>query len=225
MKKMVHEALASRSARPHEDHVADVGSQQQRSSVASTKVPAGANAPTIVGAPGPRYPVDDVQDIMKECELHQPMRNISFKVAISIALPCLPGALHHNNPIPAGYARVTVDEIVEGSEELEIDYATPEGDVTLGDVKCQIILWQNKYIKFPGSVPRPPTPRNQPSPTSSGGGGPPTPPSRQPTLPPSPPLAGNLTPPPVQLRRVTRRRHLIHLWRRSGSRGLRRAAR
>jgi hypothetical protein len=196
MKKMVHEALASRSAGPHEDHVADVESQQQRSSVASTEVLAGANAPTIDGAQGPRYPVDDVHDIMKECELHQPMRNISFKVAIGTALPCLPGALHHNNPIPAGYARVTVDDTVKGYEDLEIDYATPKGDVRLGDVKGQIILWQKKYIKFPGSAPRPPTPRNQPSPPSSGGGGPPTPPSRQPTLPLSPPPAGNPTPPP-----------------------------
>jgi hypothetical protein len=121
---------------------------------------------------------------MKECELHQPMRSISFKVAIGTALPCLPRALHHNNPIPAGYARVMVDDIVEGYEDLEIDYATPKGDVRLGDVKCQIILWRKKYIKFLGSVPRPPTPRNQPSPPSSGGGGPPTPPSRQPMPPP-----------------------------------------
>jgi hypothetical protein len=56
MKKMVHEALASRSAGPHEDHAVDVGSQQQRSSVASTEVPASANAPMIDGAPGPATP-------------------------------------------------------------------------------------------------------------------------------------------------------------------------
>ncbi|KAK1645110.1 hypothetical protein QYE76_062915 [Lolium multiflorum] len=30
-----------------------------------------------------------------------------------------PGALHHNNPIPDGYARVTVEEIVQGAEEVE----------------------------------------------------------------------------------------------------------
>jgi hypothetical protein len=75
--------------------------------------------------------VDDLQDIMKECELYQPMRNISWKVAISTALPRKPGALHHDNPIPAVYARVTVDDVVEGYEDLDIDYATPEGDVRL----------------------------------------------------------------------------------------------
>ena len=187
--------------------------------------PAGANAPMIdIGAPEPHYPVDDVQDSMKECELYQPMRNMSWKVAIGTALPCKPGALHHGNPIAAGYARVTVDDVVEGYEDLEIDYATPEGDVRLGDVKRQIILWQKKYIKFPGSAPRPPTPRNHPtSPPPSGGGGAPTPPSRQPTPPPIPPSAGKQPPPPSPLQRV--RRHPVHLRRRSRSRGLRRTAR
>jgi hypothetical protein len=30
-------------------------------------------------APGPRYPVDDVRE-MKNCELHQPMKNMTFNV-------------------------------------------------------------------------------------------------------------------------------------------------
>ncbi|KAK1645527.1 hypothetical protein QYE76_063332 [Lolium multiflorum] len=169
VKQMVRELAKVRSEGPHEDHAADVGSQQRRSSVASMEAPAGANAPlapaganapTIDGAPEPRYPVDDVHDSMKECELYQPMRNISWKVAIGTALPCKPGALHHGNPIPAGYARVTVDDVVEGYEDLEIDSA---GAVRLGDVKRQIILWQKKDIKFLGSAPRPPTPRNHPT--------------------------------------------------------------
>ena len=125
-------------------------------------------------APAPRYPVDDVGE-MKHCELHQPMKNMSFKVAVGTALPCLPGALHHGHPIPAGYARVTVDHLVKRYEDLEIDIATPEGYTKLGDVRRHIILWQNKYIKFLGSAPRPPTPRN-PSP-------PPPPDNRQPPSP------------------------------------------
>jgi hypothetical protein len=124
------------------------------------------DAQMIDDAPGPRYPVDDVRE-MTNCELHQPMKNMSFKVVIGNALPCLPEALHHGNPIPAGYARVSVDDIVLGFEDLEIDFPTPEGDVRLEDVKLYIILWQKKYIKFPGSAPRPPIPRN-PSPPSPG---------------------------------------------------------
>src|SRR5215216_5551201 len=65
------------------------------------------------------YPVDDVRE-MAQCELHQPMNNLSFKVAIDTALPCLPGALHHSLPIPPGYARVTVDDIVKYFADLEI---------------------------------------------------------------------------------------------------------
>jgi hypothetical protein len=95
--------------------------------VASTEVPADEHdAWRIDDALGPRYPVDDVREI-KNCELHQPMKNMSFKVAIGNDLPCLPEALHHGNPIPARYARVSVVDIVPGFEDLEIDFPTPEG--------------------------------------------------------------------------------------------------
>jgi hypothetical protein len=153
--------------------------------VASTEVPADEHdARMIDDAPGPCYPVDDalgprypVDDVRKmtNCELHQPMKNMTFKVASGDALPCLPEALHHGNPIRASYARVSVLDIVPGFEDLELDFATPEGGARLGDVKRQIILWKNKYIMFPGSAPRPPTPRN-PSPPSPGERRPPMPP-------------------------------------------------
>jgi hypothetical protein len=63
------------------------------------------------------------------------MKNMTFKVTSGDALPCLPEALHHGNPIPAGYARVSVLDIVSGFEDLELDFGTPEGDQRLGDVK------------------------------------------------------------------------------------------
>jgi hypothetical protein len=108
--------------------------------MASTEVPAdGHDAWMIDDTPGPRYSVDDVRE-MTNCELHQPIKNMSFKVAIGNALPCVPEELHHGNPISAGSARVSVDDIVPGFKDLEIDFPTPEGDVKLGDVKCYIIL-------------------------------------------------------------------------------------
>ncbi|KAK1652061.1 hypothetical protein QYE76_069866 [Lolium multiflorum] len=141
MKKTVSVLVAERDAAraQHEDHPMDLGSQQRRSSVASTEAPP-AGAPTIeitapeppvveITAPEPpRYPVDDIKE-MKE-------------------------SLHHNNPIADGYARVTVEDIVQGFEDLDIDIATPEGARRLGDVKRQFILWQKKFIKFPGEAPR-----------------------------------------------------------------------
>src|SRR3954464_14287995 len=123
---------------------------------------------------------------MAQCELHQPMNNLSFKVAIGTALPCLPGALHHSLPIPPVYARVMVDDIVEDFADLEIEIATPEGLTKLGDIKRNIILWNKKYIKFPGSAPRPPTPRN-PSPPRIEYRQPASPPQPDYRQPPSPP--------------------------------------
>jgi hypothetical protein len=37
-----------------------------------------------------RYPVDEIKD-KTHCELHQSMKNISMKVAVSYALSCEPG--------------------------------------------------------------------------------------------------------------------------------------
>ncbi|KAK1617525.1 hypothetical protein QYE76_023042 [Lolium multiflorum] len=157
VKQIVHELVKERSTWLHEDRGANVGSQQRRSSVASTEAPAGANAPLLpaganapmidITALEPRYPMDDVQE-MKECELHYPMGNISMKVVIGSALPCTPGALHHNNPFPDGYARVTVEDIVQGCEDLEIDYATPEGDVRLRDVKRNLFYGKRSTSSF-----------------------------------------------------------------------------
>ena len=203
LKQTVYELVQERSsAGTHDqDHETELGSQQRRSSVASTDAPptatpftsAGANAPMIeIRAPEPHYPVDDVKE-MKECDLHYPVGNISTKVATGSALPCTPGALHHNNPIAYGYARVTVEDIVQGFEDLEIDYATPEGDRRLADVKRQFILWRKEYILFPGEAPR----LTSPPPSDGGGGGgvgSPTPPSRHST--PSPNPVGKQPPPP-----------------------------
>src|SRR3954463_2708951 len=56
------------------------------------------------------YPVDDIKE-QKRCELILKMNNISLKVADGFALPNPPGALHHCNPIPPGYARWSCDGI------------------------------------------------------------------------------------------------------------------
>ena len=108
-------------------------------------------------APMARYPVDDITE-RKNCELHQSMKNISMKVAVGFALPSEPGACFHGCQIPAGYARVGVDEVLKGYETLELDIPAGEGETTLGEVTHAIILWKKEYIVFPESTPRPPTP-------------------------------------------------------------------
>ena len=133
-----------RSSWPQEDRAAlDVISQRPRSRVASTEVAADQNA-LIDDAPAPpRYPVDDVRETT-DCQLHVPVQNMTIKVAKGSPLPCDPKALHHGNPIPPGYARVTVDVIVPEYEYLEIDFPTPEGLVKLIDVHRYVILWRSE---------------------------------------------------------------------------------
>jgi hypothetical protein len=82
-------------------------------------------------APMDRYPVDGIKD-KTPCELHQSMKNISMKMAISYALSCEPGVTWHSHQIPVGYARVGVDEIVPGYESLDLDMPGPEDEATLG---------------------------------------------------------------------------------------------
>jgi hypothetical protein len=102
---------------------------------------------------GPSYPVDGIKESIS-CELHQRMKNISMKVAIGQALPCPPDARWHGCEIPAGYAKVEVDEIVTGFYDMELDIAGPEDERTLGEVLGGVILWDKNYIKLPGSAPR-----------------------------------------------------------------------
>ena len=101
--------------------------------------------------------MDDLTE-RTDCELHMPTRNISLKVAVGYALPNQPGASYHLGDIQAGYARVGVDEIVPGFETLELEIPGGEEERTLGEVKRGFVLWNKKYIVFPGSLPRPPTP-------------------------------------------------------------------
>ena len=63
------------------------------------------------------YPVDNIIE-NTNCELHFKMKNISMKVADAVAFSNSPEATFHCNPIPAGYARVLVDEVVDPYSEL-----------------------------------------------------------------------------------------------------------
>jgi len=130
-----------------EDPQADAAPSQPRSSVGSTH---------LEGC-GASYPVDYVTE-KTDCELHVPMRNISIKVAVGYVYPAEDGATHHHQPIPAGYARVGVDDIVAGYETMNLDIPGGDDENTLGDVKRGFALWNKKYIVFSDPLPRPPTP-------------------------------------------------------------------
>jgi hypothetical protein len=145
---------------------------KRKSSVAESEAPTDDARRMIEGGPG--YPVDRIKESIS-CELHQRMKNISMKVAIGQALPCPPDARWHGREIPAGYAKVVVDEIVTEFHDMELDIAGPEDERTLGEILGGVILWDKNYIKLSGSVPRttPPLSRRR-SPT------PPSPPTSPP---------------------------------------------
>jgi hypothetical protein len=121
---------------------------------------------------GPGYPVHGIKE-STSCELHQRMKNISLKVAIRQDLPSGPNVRWHGHEIPAGYAKVGVDEIVTRFHDMELDIAGPEDERTLAEVLGGVILWDKNYIKLPGLAPRTtphlsrrrsPTPPSPPSP-------------------------------------------------------------
>ena len=85
------------------------------------------------------YPVDDIME-NTNCELHFKMKNISMKVADGVAYTNSPDATFHCNPIPAGYARVVVDEVVDQYSGLELDIPGQHEEHTLGEAIHRIIL-------------------------------------------------------------------------------------
>ena len=76
------------------------------------------------------------------------MKNLSVKVAVGFAFPPSAKATWHGREIPAGYARVGVDQIVPGFESMELDIPGPEGQPTLEECLGDIILWDKKTSRF-----------------------------------------------------------------------------
>ena len=105
------------------------------------------------------YPVDDIIE-NTNCELHSKMKNISMKVADGVAFLVTPEATYHCIPIPEGYARVMVDEVVHPYSGLTLDIPGGEDERTLGETIHRIILWRKDCITFrsPPTLRRLPTP-------------------------------------------------------------------
>ena len=96
------------------------------------------------------------------------MKNIYMKVAVRYAIPSAPDARWNEREIPAGYAKVGVDEVVLMFSDMLLDMPGPNDETTLGEVVGVTILWDKKNIKLPGTAPRttPPPTRHSPTPPS-----------------------------------------------------------
>ena len=100
----------------------------------------------------PRYPVDSITEV-EHCVLMAKCHNLTLKAVLGSVLPPRAEGTFHCRPIPHGYAIVTLDEIVEGFEDLELDYHTGEGEIRVGDALRSTCLWKKAYIKLPHWTP------------------------------------------------------------------------
>jgi hypothetical protein len=84
------------------------------------------------------------------------MGNITVLVATAIVSLVDPkkSPRIHGNPIPPGYASISVDRVVKDYSELGLDILEGDGEKTLGQVEHSFILWCKHYIMVPGELPR-----------------------------------------------------------------------
>ena len=150
----------------HAQDITAAAPSQRKSSVGDSEAPPAENTQLMIDG-GPGYPVDGIKDTIS-CELHVQMKNISMKVAVGYAIPSTPDARWNEREIPAGYAKVGVDEVVPMFSDMLLDMPGPNDETTLGEVVGVTILWDKKYIKLPGTAPRttPPPTRRSPTPPS-----------------------------------------------------------
>ena len=120
----------------------------------------------------------------QNCHLMTQWINMKVKAAVGSVYPTKPGATFHCRPILEGYARVMVDEITEGFEDLQVDHPTGEGETRLGSALKTPCLWRKELINLPNWTPPPP-----PTPPPASQGTPPPPP-------PPPPASQGIPPPP-----------------------------
>ena len=107
----LEERDVARSNRPAETTPEATPPSQRRSSVASTELL------QLEHATPASYPVDAIME-SQHCHLMTQCQNFKVKAAVGSVRPPEPSATFHCRLIPEGYARVTVDEITEGFEDL-----------------------------------------------------------------------------------------------------------
>ena len=103
------------------------------------------------------------------------MRQKEKVVAHGIAEVPIDGGTIHGQPVPEGYARVQVDRVESGWEDLDLEILGGDGETELAHALHTWICWPKRYIRIQQQLhqserPRPTTPPlTEPSmdPTSS----------------------------------------------------------
>ena len=109
---------------------------QMKSSCASTELP------VIQEDAGLCFPVDDITEPLKTCELHIPDgNNASIMVAIGVVSPIdrTKTPRIHGSVIQPGYASVSVDRVLKGYSNVPLDIKGGDGEKTLGEAEKTFI--------------------------------------------------------------------------------------
>ena len=138
----LEEREAYHSKRPAESSPEATPPSQRRSSVASTEQTQQLE-PVFTG-----YPVDAITE-SQHCHLMTRWMTLKVKAAVGSVIPNEPGSTYHGQPIPEGYARVMVDQITDGFEDLQLDHPTSEGEIRLGSSLKTPCLWRKELINLP----------------------------------------------------------------------------
>ena len=124
--------------------------------------------PTIQDDVGLHFPVDDITEPLTTCELHMPQGTATVMVAVGVATLVDPTRTPriHGAIVPPGYASVSVDTVVKGFSNVQLDIEGGDGEKTLGEAEKTFICWHKRYIIIPGASPisLPPPPRHESNP-------------------------------------------------------------
>jgi hypothetical protein len=94
------------------------------------------------------YPVDDIT-MRIPCEhLYQQRKKVKLVVHGINEVPIQGGKIH-GVPIPEGYARVMVDWVKKGWEDLDLEIPGGDGEEELQHALHTWICWNKRYIRFP----------------------------------------------------------------------------
>ena len=124
---------------PAEPIVDAAGLYQSKSSCASMALPVDTGIPAIDTMAEQHYPVDEITQ-RTPCALQTCSKNLRFTVAYGSAMPSTPGEVYHGQEIPAGYAKVGVEEVCNDWKNLELDIPGGDGKTTLADAVHGYIL-------------------------------------------------------------------------------------
>ena len=95
---------------PAEPIVDAAGLSQRKSSCASTGLPANTGIAAIDTTAEQHFPMDGITQ-RTPCALQTCSKNLRFTVAYSSAMPSTLDEVYHGQEIPAGYAKVGVEEV------------------------------------------------------------------------------------------------------------------